>query len=508
MAILLCLNVFANTIFVDPSVTAGSVANTYPSLSSAITASSSGDTIFIAAGSYASASPIVIDKSLTIAPQDSSEIIDFYGSGGANNIDMNVNGSAGMIVKLFNLKFNTLNLSAISQANIILSNLSISNININGADDMKVQMNNVNCANSIIANASTASVSTRTKVYLIDCNINTDLTIDQDNYELICAHCVIGANTTFRFGSFVVSKTNNLYTKGEVSVGANSDSINKILIAADTINNILEYQNDSYKCIIANNLLKTLFVGKWNSSFGINQIVNNQFYDVGDFSFNLYLANSGIPSYNFDISNNIFDSPRFIYGFNNTSSLYVYGWENYPLGSAYNATQYCGINIGACPSYQSNFGMYGSKLNSIDSCYFYIGCWGYHKYSYMWGQNLISTLPTYCQFPNRDAPGTFKWTYNGFSIPGVGSIPGNLTFVNVAGSQNTVNAGNPGAEYTDIDLTRNDRGRLGGPYSILNYNPTTNPSNGKAFIFDLDIPTTLQATSQPVNIRAKGYHRN
>jgi len=507
MAILLCINVFANTIFVDPSVTAGSVANTYPSLTSAIAASSNGDTIFIAAGSYASTSPIIIDKSLTIAPQDSNEIIDFYGSGGANNIDMNVNGSAGMNVRLFNLKFNTLNLSAINQANIILNNLSISSMNINGAADMKVQMNNVNCANSIIANASTASVSSRTKVYLIDCNINTDLSIDQDYYELICARCTIGVNTTFRYGSFVVSKTNNLTVNSEPGGGNNADTLNKILIVADTISNFFNYQNDNYKFIIANNLLKHLYINKWNYyQNNINRILNNEFVNW----YSLYhpsisLPRDIVPYYNLDISNNLFTSPQFIYQINNPYYIYIWGWENYSTTDPFSANG-CGSNsFGSCGLNQGGPLTYGA--GGISSCSSY-SCWGPHTYIYSYGYSNSTTNILQAQFPNRDAPGTFKWTYNGFSIPGVGSIPGNLTFVNVAGSQNTVNAGNPGAEYTDIDLTRNDRGRLGGPYSILNYNPTTNPSNGKAFIFDLDIPTSLQATSQPVNIRAKGYHRN
>jgi hypothetical protein len=86
-------------------------------------------------------------------------------------------------------------------------------------------------------------------------------------------------------------------------------------------------------------------------------------------------------------------------------------------------------------------------------------------------------------------------------------LPGILTFINTPGTSNTVNAGNPAPEYTDIDLTRNDRGRLGGPYSILNYNPA-NPNNSKAFIFDLDIPTQFNPASPSINIQAKGYHRN
>ncbi len=71
----------------------------------------------------------------------------------------------------------------------------------------------------------------------------------------------------------------------------------------------------------------------------------------------------------------------------------------------------------------------------------------------------------------------------------------------------TVDAGNPSHAYYDVDLTINDRGRTGGPYSISNFNPTLNPSGGKAFIFDLQIPADL-FPGQQLDIKAKGYHRN
>jgi hypothetical protein len=112
-------------------------------------------------------------------------------------------------------------------------------------------------------------------------------------------------------------------------------------------------------------------------------------------------------------------------------------------------------------------------------------------------------------FPDPNISGFFNWTYNGIdllcAIP-TGSQP--LVLTKIIGPTGTIiDAGNPNHEYYDINLTINDRGRTGGPYSILNYNPTFNPSNGKAFIFDIDMPTDL-FQNQPVNIKAKGFHRN
>jgi hypothetical protein len=108
---------------------------------------------------------------------------------------------------------------------------------------------------------------------------------------------------------------------------------------------------------------------------------------------------------------------------------------------------------------------------------------------------------------NNSVPGFFEFSYNGMIAniitPSSGS-PLNLT--SIAGPTNDIDGGNPNHSFYDLDLTINDRGINGGPYSQLNYN-ATNPNNSKAFIFDIDMPTDLFPT-QTVDIKAKGYHKN
>ena len=83
-----------------------------------------------------------------------------------------------------------------------------------------------------------------------------------------------------------------------------------------------------------------------------------------------------------------------------------------------------------------------------------------------------------------------------------------MVLTKITGSTGTnIDSGNPNHDYYDIDLTINNRGRTGGPYSILNYNPSINPSNGKAFVFDIEMPTDL-FPGQQVDIKSKGYHKN
>ena len=82
----------------------------------------------------------------------------------------------------------------------------------------------------------------------------------------------------------------------------------------------------------------------------------------------------------------------------------------------------------------------------------------------------------------------------------------NLNYSNTSGGTSNIDGGSPNHRYYDIDLTINDRGRIGGPYSIQNYN-ASNPNNSRAFIFDLKMPADI-FPGQDVEIKAKGYHSN
>ena len=65
-----------------------------------------------------------------------------------------------------------------------------------------------------------------------------------------------------------------------------------------------------------------------------------------------------------------------------------------------------------------------------------------------------------------------------------------------------INKGIPSIDHYDIDMTINDRGTYGGPYSIDNY---INNTNGKARIYELDIPFEIWSGQTPT-VKAKGAH--
>lgn len=407
--------VFAIDRFVDPNLGSGNGTTLFTTVTSAVNAAVNGDRILIVAGTY-NEPTLTLNKSLVIIPQVAGTFVNYNGN-------ITIAGFPGMNLSLLGFRLGIY---------------------------------------SVTANAITSgSATNRATVNIVDSRM-TDLTIDQNYYELNVIRCSNIGAATFRFGNFIASKTNDLYVKDEPAMNQNSL---RFLIATDTIINRLEIRNDDYPIFISNCKLNGLFFYKWNHlSSNVNYIRNNQFVS------NSYLAFAASPpGYNFEFSSNEFLSvPNFMAG-----GVQPYCNQGGPLGGQYDAYD-CTVNCngaanGLCISY--------SQSSSL--------------------------------FPYPTVPGFFKWTYNGIDLPctiPAGSEP--LVLTKIIGTTGTnVNTGNPNHEYYDIDLTINDRGRTGGPYSISNYNPTFNPSNGKAYVFDLEIPADL-FPGQQIDIKAKGYHRN
>ena len=220
------------------------------------------------------------------------------------------------------------------------------------------------------------------------------------------------------------------------------NSAQKNLIINNVVTNRIWVFNNNYKFIIANNIITGIAIKMWDLNAQKNLIINNQF-NTGAF---VFVAVRYVPSYNIVFSSNKFiQTPYF-----NASGYFDYG----------------------------NEAEYDTSLGTTTSA-----------------------------FPNTSVVGFFDWTYNGVDLPcGVPSAGSPLVLTEIIGASNDIDGGNPNHDYYDIDLTINDRGINGGPYSQLNYTPS-NPNNSKAFIFDLDMPTDL-FPGQNVNITAKGYHKN
>jgi len=407
-------SLFATDRFVDPNLSSGNGTTLFKTINSAVTAAVNGDRILITAGTY-NEPTLTLNKSLTLLAQTAGTIVNFNG-----------------------------------------------NIVITGFPGMKLEILGFNLGiYSILSNAITGGSGTnRAKISIIDSKM-ADLSINQDYYELNCAKSTMTGKTTFRYGNFVVSKTNDLYVFDEPLQNLSNS---KVLIACDTITNYLEYRNDDHIFNMANNILNRLYIYKWNNATSNeNKIMNNNFMSNSE----IFIPQLGVPAYNFNITSNYFIGVVNLFNYSVTCNC-----------SPSTPLTYC------TPGY------YDGGISS--------GC-----------NNSIGFGTNSALFPNPDINGFFKWTYNGIDLPCTvpnGSQP--LVLTKIIGTTGTItDTGNPNHDYYDIDLTINDRGRTGGPFSILNYNPTGNPSNGKAYIFDLEMPADL-FTGQQVDIKAKGYHKN
>ncbi len=397
LALFAASSAFSIDRFVDPNLGSSNGTTLFTTIATAVNASVNGDRILIVAGTY-NEPTLTLSKSLTLLSQTAGTTINYNGN-------IVISGFAGMKLQILGFNLGVYSIS--------------SNVISGGVAD------------------------NRAKVSIINCKM-TNLSLDNNYYEMNAALSTMSGTTTFRFGNFVVSKTNNLYVYDEPNINLTGA---KILIAADTITTRLEFRNDDYPALIANCRCTNLYFYQWNNiTTNTNYIRNNQFVN-GTVHFS-----ENPPSYNIEFSSNEFVGAPSFYQFGNCC-----GWGTYTSSDG-----------GGLSFSTSNSG-----------------------------------------FPNPNVSGFFRWTYNGIDLPctiPTGAQP--MVLTKITGTVGTnINSGNPNHEYYDVDLTINDRGRTGGPFSILNYVPSINPSGGKANIFDLEIPADL-FPGQSIDIKAKGYHKN
>ena len=121
------------------------------------------------------------------------------------------------------------------------------------------------------------------------------------------------------------------------------------------------------------------------------------------------------------------------------------------------------------------------------------------------GYQATNSCPTY--------NGSVKHYYNLYSSNPIYTNIGTFVVGNRTGSATVdsygksidplfIDQGSPSLQYYDIDLTRNDIGTYGGPYSIDNY---WNTANGRARVYDLNMPFEIWNGSTP-SIKAEGIH--
>lgn len=445
LTILCVVNVFATDRFVDPNLSEGNGTNLFTTITDAVAAAVNGDRIIVVSSTYNEAA-LTIDKSLQIIPLTAGTTINC-------NFQINVGGFPGM-----NLE-------------IVGFNLGIYNFNF-------LQING-------------GSKINRAEVRIIDCSAENIFNLKKF-YKTDLISNNINKGITFSYGNIINNTTKYISVFDEDENSPETDESIKI------INNQVEFligiYNNDYPIVIANNTFRDLAFRRWNANENhVNYIFNNNFteesvlhfsikdvpyYNIiftnNQFTNNFYMANStcsGNPYLSTAIAdagyNTIYSNDLLLFNYNN--------WMPYWINSSCNAGWYCQgpdnpIRMGS--GFCHNF-----SLNGSDE-YLNPGVSGFFEFSY---NGIESTM----NIPNSSSP---------------------LNFTNIAGPENAIDGGNPNHKYYDIDLTINDRGINGGPYSQLNYN-ASNPNNSRAFIFDLEMPADL-FPGQDVEIKAKGYHKN
>ena len=305
----------------------------------------------------------------------------------------------------------------------------------------------------------TATDTTACKFYLVDSQVNSDINANIYGLSFNMLYCEDDdLDVDFKFGSLIGSKLSSFDLKSGTGTAQNDTTY----ILANKFTSECDINNQDHNYFVANNFfymttiqLKINYTKPSNS--GWNNILNNTFIRSNN-SYDNY-GNNLIFENNRDYSNiNVYNN---FFLHNNTSYSQSYRLKH--IGSSSLSDSYQPIiqyNVFASPQWTTSNGIY-------------------------WNSNLNSS--NY----NNYLESSSNYTYS--------TIDGKITV-----GANAINKGNTSIQYYDIDMTRNDLGTYGGPYTWENYHDTT--SNGRGRVFNLDMPFEIWMGQTPT-IKADAVHK-
>ncbi|MDC2982190.1 hypothetical protein OAZ21_02330 [Bacteroidota bacterium] len=323
-------------------------------------------------------------------------------------------------------------------------------------------------SNTLYATTNTATQNNMTDIYVIDSKFSS-INLSANFVRAHILFCSDLGSVSIQNGD-IIGCSLNATTHGSIYVydGPNNATGDTVKIIGNVITGDLDYYSDDNYFVIANN------------SIGINkediqQITGNGtvFLSVNAYSTlvnNLFLNNIVVD----DASNTSYGTVEL----GNTSN-----WSNLLIRN--NVV----INTSSATYASSSYAAFRHS-SSTSSNYpslsynFIVG----HVTGFDQTQNSV--------FSNIDAPTSAAHDFWN-NINSYIDSQGRCSDVN-----HCINKGIPSIECYDIDMTINDRGTYGGPYSIDNY---INNTSGKARIYDLDIPFEIWSGQTPT-VKAKGAH--
>ena len=309
----------------------------------------------------------------------------------------------------------------------------------------------------VSASGATATSSNRAKITVADCNniVNLDLNIDWVDARIFYNQTNFSGSLYFRHGMAIANIVNvGIQTIQESTTAAQNDSI----------------------LIIGNKARWCFFDSK---ECGV--IANN------------YFSNSSACSYWGDAGTGNALSIR---GHNQSANAYLSIVNNTIInnGSAYcyNATTRMALAITNCGTV-SNIKVINNLICAFGANNNY-GAWfeGYSGQPFI-SHNYINTQ-TQANFCNQSFNNELNYTSAILNAYGSIDTWGRAS----SGNTNLINKGNYLGEYYDIDLTRNDIGTYGGPYTIDNY---LTSGTGKGKVLYVNIKHQLTNLNEILNIK-------
>jgi len=373
---------------IDIHVNNSGQANSYSSVSAALSASNNGDRIFISPYQIY-VEDLIIDKSLTI----SSAVI---------GNDFEIGGK----------------------------------VTVNAFPNMDLRIVGGVFSDSLVANTGTATLNNMADIYLVESFFNREIIFN----DYVKSHLL-----------FLIGGSSNIFIKHGEIIGCNISN-RTINISDGPIYNI----GDTIKII--GNRIKAIS------------------YDNDDNYFNFYnnIISNGTGNYN--CCNRAINIAKFIYNQN---------FENLIINNEIKACS----SFGSSSWYCSTSGIVTIVSQNADNIILKNNIIRPASFS-----NNFNGL----EFDDQNQFSKPKSFFNFYN----GSFDAELVIGNQYGLPNS-DEGDPSIEYYDLDLTRNDIGPYGGPYSLENFFPTDS-ANGRARIYNLNIPSEIWSGN--ISVQSKGVH--
>jgi hypothetical protein len=325
--------------------------------------------------------------------------------------------------------------------------------------------------NGTIASGGVNPVGARCIVNIVDSEITGSVTFNQDGYDVNLLYNFIWGISEIRYGKVIANKFGN--------ESGDAGSVYGILnITAESAT----YGTGDTLFVIANRMVKTDNLGA--SNYG------NLTFDNANLKY--YIANNSIRT-------GTATSSQYT---TNRTAVYIVNCYTTDSANVFVNNYISAIETGSACTGTSTYGAVVLKGIRNDN---FVNNIFRNRYAAYYGCGALGMRGDYNYYDNfRAYPTTAD--NNIFSISPNVSITYDLLIGKVTAGVSGVDAGKPGINYYDIDLTRADLGPYGGPWTQENYWGTTNPQGGRARVFLLNMPANIYSLTTPVSIKANATH--